>query len=95
MLYAFTSITKSINILINYNKTINEKTDIEKAKVRLLNELSLIKKMSKELTLILYREQDKNICDELYDGVNALIYIAKNITKIDRSEEHTSELQSQ
>jgi hypothetical protein len=92
MLYAFTSITKSINILMNYNKTINEKTDIEKAKVRLLNELSLIKKMSKELTLILYREQDKNICDELYDGVNALIYIAKNITTIDQVKDTINKL---
>ena len=43
MLYAATSIIKSINILSNYNKTINDKTDIEKAKIRLLTELSLIK----------------------------------------------------
>lgn len=92
MLYAFTSITKSINILTNYNKTINEKTDMEKAKIRLLNELSLIKKMSKELTLILYREQDRDICDEIYDGVNALIYIAQRATTIEQIKDTINKL---
>lgn len=82
MLYAFTSIKKSINILKNYNKTINEKTDLNKAKIRVLNELHLIKKMAKELSLILSNSTDKNKYSELYDGIDALLYMIDNVITV-------------
>ena len=53
MLYAVHTIEKSINYLLRYKKSINEKSDIKKIKSRLSSELSYLNKAFNELSIIL------------------------------------------
>ena len=53
MLYAVHTIEKSINYLLRYKKSINEKSDIKKIKSRLSSELSYLNKAFNELSVIL------------------------------------------
>lgn len=59
-IYAGYSFVKSIELLENYKKTLSDKTEIDRIKIRLEAETSLMLKMITELSMIIKAKQFKN-----------------------------------
>lgn len=70
--YAGYSIKKSIEILKNYKKNINNKTEVNRMKIRLESELTFMQKMIEELLCIIsyrYGEVSLDVLEELKEKV--------------------------
>ena len=88
--YAGFSINKSLEILKNYKKTINENTEIDKVKFRLSSEFFSMRKMANELLIIIddySAPLSKDILLFFINQINSDLKIIDNIKTINEAKE--------
>ena len=86
--YAGYNIKKSIEILLNYKKSINDKTEIERIKVRLNSELSFMQKATKELLSILsskYGIVERDTIESLLENIEIGLYKTQSLTSAEEA----------
>ena len=86
--YAGYNIKKSVETLLNYKKSINDKTEIERIKVRLNTELSFMQKATKELLSILsskYGIVERDTIESLLENIEIGLYKTQSLTSAEEA----------